>query len=113
MTLVLQPGTTLLQSPWPIDRIWRANLPGSAETTVELGGEPAAVLVFRGADDAGFVVLTDSESRFVAALLAGDSLQAAADAGFSGAEDQALARCLARLLGSGVLAAIAQLDPAT
>jgi hypothetical protein len=111
VTIALQPGTTLLQSRWPIDLIWRANQPGSGEPDVALDGGGVALLVFRGADDAGFVVLGAQDSRFIAALVSGASLQAAADAGFSNGEGSALADCLGRLLGAGVLAAITQLGP--
>jgi hypothetical protein len=110
VTIALQPGTSLLQSRWPVERIWRANQIGSGEPDVALDGGGAALLVYRGADDAGFVVLGEEETRFVASLLSGASLQVAADAGFSGGEDSALASCLVRLLDAGVLAATAQLD---
>jgi hypothetical protein len=113
VTIVFQAGTTLLQSRWPVDLIWRANQPGAGELDVALDGGGVALLVFRGVDDAGFVVLGAEESRFVAALISGASLQAAADAGFSSDEGSALADCLVWLLGIGVLAAITQLGPTT
>ena len=48
----LDPSVTLLRSPWPIDRLWRANQPGADETAVlDLGKDGVCLEVRRAGDD--------------------------------------------------------------
>ena len=98
----LAPGTVLVASPYPLDRIWAASQPGAAEDPVDLAAGGVRLLVLSRPDDAAFVTLPAEEAAFVAGLGEGLSLEEAAcrvEAGFD------LSACFARLLGLGVFAA--------
>jgi hypothetical protein len=96
--LALAAGAGLIRSRYPIDRIWTASQPGASEETVDLAEGAASLLVLRRPDDAGFIVLERGEAAFLAALDAGQSLDAAAEAGL--ADDPAfnLSTTFSRLL---------------
>jgi len=104
LRLALAPGTALLGSPYPVDRIWMASQPGAPAGTVDLTGE-AHLLVLRRPDDAAFVALSAPEAAFVAGIARGLSLEGAAEA--AGRVDAAidLSTVFARLLGLGAFAA--------
>jgi hypothetical protein len=100
------PSATLLASPWPVDRIWRANQPGvAADTTVTLDGGPLTVQVWRQHDDVVLRVLAHADFAFRHALAGGAALATAArealtiDGGFD------LAAALAELFRDDILVA--------
>lgn len=102
LRLGLAPGTVLVASPYPLDRIWAASQPGAAADPVDLAAGGVRLLVLRRPDDAAFVALSAGEAAFIAGLGEGLSLEEAAgraDTGFD------LSACFARLLGLGALAA--------
>jgi len=102
LRLGLAPGTVVVASPYPLDRIWAASQPGAAVDPVDLAAGGVRLLVLRRPDDAAFVTLSAGEAAFVAGLGEGLSLEEAAcraDTDFD------LSTCFARLLGLGVLAA--------
>jgi hypothetical protein len=74
----LAPGSAVLQSIYPIDRIWAAAQPGASSETVDLESGGARLLVLRRPDDAGFVSLSEGEASFLEALAAGRTLEEAA-----------------------------------
>jgi hypothetical protein len=104
LRLRLRAGTSLLRSPYPVDRIW-AIARGAEEGTVDLVAGGAALVVFQRDDDAAFARLTDGEAALLAACDGRTSLAdaveraAAADAGFD------FSATLPKLLGLAVLAA--------
>src|SRR5262245_18616627 len=49
----LEPSITLLESRWPIDRIWHANQPNTP-STVDLDAGPVRLQIRRAGDDVGF-----------------------------------------------------------
>src|SRR5207248_8885815 len=51
LALDLHPSVRLLRSPWPVDRIWRANQPGAGDDVVALDAGGACVQVWRRDDD--------------------------------------------------------------
>lgn len=102
LRLGLAPGTFLVASPYPLDRIWLASQPGAAADPVDLAAGGARLLVLRKPDDAAFVALSTGEAAFVAGLGEGLSLEEAA---CRAGTDFDLSACFARLLGLGVLAA--------
>jgi Putative DNA-binding domain len=102
LRLSLAPGTAVISSPYPLDRIWAASQPGAPADPVDLGGGGAHLLVLRRADDSAFVALPAGEAAFVAGLAAGLSLEDAALRAHSGFD---LSAAFARLLGLGVFAA--------
>jgi hypothetical protein len=102
LRLALAPGTALISSPYPLDRIWAAAQPDAPAGTVDLDGDGAHLLVLRRPDDAAFAALSAGEAAFVAGLATGLSLEEAASRAYSGFD---LSTAFARLLGLGVLAA--------
>jgi hypothetical protein len=102
LRLGLAPGTVLVASPYPLDRIWAASQPGAAADPIDLAVGAVRLLVLRRPDDAAFVALSAGEAAFVTGLGEGLSLEAAA--GRAGT-DFDLSACFAWLLGLGVFAA--------
>jgi hypothetical protein len=102
----LAPGTALIRSAYPVDRIWAAAQPGAKAGTVDLEEGPACVLVLRRPDDSGFVRLSAGEAAFVAALGGGSRLEQAAEAAFSAEAGFELSAVFARLLAVGAFAAV-------
>jgi hypothetical protein len=103
LRMTLAPGTALLASDYPLDRIWAAAQPGASADPVDLSTGGVHLLVLRRPDDAGFVNLLPGESAFLASLAEGRLLEEAAlagqaDAGFD------LSVSFARFLGLGVFA---------
>ena len=80
--LRFHPSLTLLDSPWPIDRIWRANQPDADPTArVDLGAGAARLAVWRREDDVVLRTLEASAYALRRALHAGRTLgDAAAEA---------------------------------
>lgn len=101
-------GTTLINSRYPLDRIWAAAQPGASDDTVDLGDGGADLLVLRRADDAAFIVLTVGEVAFVAALADGKSLEGAAEQASRADPTFHLSTAFARLPGLEAFAALQQ-----
>jgi len=67
--LRLHPSVSLLQSSWPIDRIWRVNQPGAdPDATVSLDQGGACLEVYRLEDDAVFRTVAVDTYAFRSAL---------------------------------------------
>jgi hypothetical protein len=103
LRMTLAPGTALLASRYPLDRIWAASQPGAWADAVDLNAGGVHLLVLRRPDDAGFVNLSSGEAAFLASLADGKPLEEAALAGLADA-GFALSASFARLLGLGVFA---------
>ena len=103
---VLAAGSTLLRSPYPIDRIWHASQPGATVGTVSLEEGPASVLVLRRPDDAAFASLDSAEEAFLGAIVEGSSLGEAAQAAVSVEPAADPSRIFARLLALEAFAAL-------
>lgn len=81
LTFELDESLALVASPWPIDRIWRANQPDAdPDAIVDLDGGGARLGVRRIGDDAIFRTLDAGAYALRHALLAGACLAAACDA---------------------------------
>ena len=78
LRLSLAPGTVLVCSPYPLDRIWAASQPEAAADPVDLAAGGVRLLVLRRPDDAAFVSLSAGEAAFVAGLGEGLTLEEAA-----------------------------------
>jgi hypothetical protein len=104
----LAAGTTLLRSVYPLDLIWAASQPGAPDTPVDLAHGPVRLLVLRHAEEAGFIILSEGEAAFVAALQEGQSLEKATGAAFAAETGFDLARCFSRLLACEAFAALQQ-----
>jgi putative DNA-binding protein len=92
LRLRLAPGTALLASPWPIDRIHAAAQPG-AEGTVSLDEGAVALVVAREPTGARLARVAAAELAVLAACARGETLEEAAGAWPGSAE--ALGRFLA------------------
>jgi hypothetical protein len=104
----LAPGTSVIHSTYPLDRIWSASQPGTSIATVDLGEGGICLLVLRRPDDASFVALTEAEAVFVASLAIGASLEDAALAPFANDAGFDLSVTFRRLLDLGVFVALQQ-----
>lgn len=78
LTFAFDPSLTLLASPWPTDRIWRANQPATVETPVDLGAGGVRLDVRRVGDDVVFRSLDEATWAFRRTLLEGQTLEEAA-----------------------------------
>jgi Putative DNA-binding domain len=105
LRLALAPGTAVVSSSYPLDRIWAASQPGAPADPVDVGGGGGHLLVLRRPDDSAFVALSAGEAAFVTGLAAGLSLEGAAHRAHS---DFDLSAAFARLLGLGAFAAVQQ-----
>jgi hypothetical protein len=102
--LRLDPSLTLLSSPWPVDRIWRANQPGAeAEAALDLGAGGACVEVRRLGDDVVWRTLSPAELAFRAALAAASTLEGAAESVLAIDAEFDLTRALATLFAEGLV----------
>ena len=104
--VALAPGTVVVRSPYPLDRIWLASQPAADAGTVDLEGGGADLLVLRRADDSAFVSLRAGEAAFLDALASGHSLEAASTMAFQCDPAFDLSTSFARLLGWGAFAAL-------
>ena len=102
LRLGLAPGTVLVASPYPLDRIWEASQPGAAADPIDLAAGGVRLLVLCRPDDAAFVTLSAGEAAFVTGLGEGLSLEEAVGRAET---DFDLSACFARLLGLGIFAA--------
>jgi hypothetical protein len=79
--LRFHPSFALVDSPWPVDRIWRANQPDAdPRALVDLGAGPARLAVWRAEDDVVFRALDPGAHALRRALHAGRPLGDAAAA---------------------------------
>ncbi len=106
LKLSLAVGSTLIESPHPIDRIWRAARPDGPDEPISLEEGPAALLVLRGEDDAGFLTLGPAEAAFILSLGAGGSLEEASRSAFAREPGFDLSTTFARLVASKAFAAL-------
>ena len=94
-----RPATSLLASPWPIDRIWETNQPGfPGDTEVRLDAGAVQLVVAREPEGARFRRLEPAELALLEGLARGLPLERAAGAWSGSAESLGafLARALER-----------------
>ena len=82
VALRMAPGAGVITSAYPLERIWQASQANAGETTVDLNSGPCHLLILRRSNDSAFVSLSAGEAAFVAWLLDGATLEAAAGAAF-------------------------------
>jgi len=107
--LALDPSLALVASPWPVDRIWRANQPEVDPTvTVDLSARAVDLEVRRLGDDVVFRVLDSGAFAFRRALADGEPVAVAA--GRAQAVDAAfdLAEALVALVEEGLVTGLAR-----
>ena len=101
--LALHPSLTLLQSPWPIDTIWRASQPEAGDDTVDLDAGGVHLQIWRSTDDVVFRRLSAAAFAFHRALAHTACLDAAAQAALSIAPDADLPSLIRDLLADQAL----------
>src|SRR5262245_28731690 len=82
LALVVNPSLAYLESPWPIDEIWRANQPERDPASVDLAAGGARLEVRRRADGVVFRALDPPTFAFRQALARGATLTEAAELAF-------------------------------
>jgi hypothetical protein len=105
LRLKLHPAWRLIESPFPVDRIWLANQPradGEAVIDLDVGG--CRLLVGRDGDGAVLHALEPPAFAFVNHVADGKALTAAYEGATSEHGDFDLAALLARLFRAGALA---------
>jgi hypothetical protein len=81
LALRLDPAAAWLRSPWPVDRIWRANQDGAdPEASVDLAAGEARLEIRRRGDVVALRRLEGAELAFRAGLGQGATLEMAVDA---------------------------------
>ena len=76
----LHPACRLIDSPYPVLNIWRANQPGAdTGAAIDLASGPARVLVHRSGQTVALQILSSSEYALLAALARGLHLRTAVD----------------------------------
>src|SRR5262249_48991533 len=80
MNLRMASGACVIRSAYPLDRIRQASQ-SHDEATVDLNSGPCDLLIMRRLEDSTFVSLSAGEAAFVAGLLDGATLEAAAGGG--------------------------------
>lgn len=104
--MALPAGACLINSLYPIDRIWQASQLGAGEGTVELEAGPCRLVVLPGVPSSFFLSLSGAEAAFLAALSDGGTLEQAAGAAFGTDPAFDLGKSFARLLRLGAFAAL-------
>jgi hypothetical protein len=104
LVFYLHPSVSLLASPWPIDRIWRANQPDADPClTTDLDAGGALLEVRRHGDDAVFRSLPPAVYAMRRALADGRDLGAAAEAALAVEPAFDLAEALRDLLDETIV----------
>ena len=105
----LDPSLALVASPWPLDRIWRANQPeADADATVDLSAGGVSLEVRRLDDDVVFRGLEPGVFAFRQALAEGRRLAEAVGRALAADEDLDLPGALAAIIEEGLLVGIAR-----
>ncbi|MBP0579552.1 putative DNA-binding domain-containing protein [Labrys sp. LIt4] len=94
------PAMRLLRSAFPVATIWQMNAGGEAREITDWSGED--VLVTRPHLDVEVQILPPGGHAFLATLLAGQPLEAAAEAAFAETPDFNLAAAIAGLVAAGI-----------
>jgi hypothetical protein len=101
--IALHPSVTLLQSPWPVDAIWRANQAGATNDRVDLNAGGVRLQVWRAGDEVVFRSLSPVEFVLRDAIMRTGSLEAAAGEALAVDAGTDLATRIVELLAEEVL----------
>ena len=101
----LHPSVTLLQSPWPIDALWRANQPDASDDRVDLDAGGVRLQIWRAGDDVLFRALAPAAFALREAIARTGSLEDAAAEALALDADLDLGAHIVELLDEEVLIA--------
>lgn len=107
LAFVPNPAARLVESRFPIVRIWQTNQPGATPQTVDLDAGPDRVLVRRRGTDLEFVRLPAADFTFARMLSRGTPLGLATDASLAVDPEFDLAHSLRTLIQAGAFARVA------
>jgi hypothetical protein len=113
LVLALHPSFGFLSSPWPVDRIWRANQPGACDEIVDLGSGGVHLEVSRQKEDVVFRTLDASTFAFRQVLAAGRPFAQAIERALEIDPDFAVGTALAELLTGGAITGVTLSPPGT
>ncbi len=105
LPLVLNPGTVVIRSQWPILDIWKLKDKSDEAVSLDVEGHPSIVLVFRNKLQTRCRKLDETEARFLEGAARGGSLaelQAALADGDDPDVVRQLLECLRRLVDEGL-----------
>jgi hypothetical protein len=103
--LYLHPACHLLESQWPIERIWRANQPdGDPDAMIDLDQGGGRFLVYRQAFDVAMAVLSLGEFVMLSRFIEGTELETAVADALAADASLDVAAALAAALTRGCLA---------
>jgi hypothetical protein len=112
LALRLDPSVSYLDSPWPIDAIWRGHQSEAAEATpVDVAAGGTQLEVRRRADEVVFRSLDAGTFAFRRALHAGQPMAEAADRALAVRPDFPLAQAIGDLLQEGIAVDLALVSP--
>jgi hypothetical protein len=104
LVFTVDPSATWLESPWPVDRIWRANQPdGDPGAVGPLDAGGVALEIRRHDDRAGLRAIAAAECAFRAALGRGARLEEAAAAALARDGDFDLTGAVGALFAEALL----------
>ena len=110
--LRLDPSVAYVDSPWPIDEIWRRHQPeNDGGDPVDLAAGGAQLEIRRHADDVVFRSLDPSTFAFRRALAQGQTLAEAADRAMALRADFPLAQAVRDLLEDGIAVDLVPTSP--
>jgi hypothetical protein len=105
----LHPASRLVVSPWPIERIWRANQPdGDPDIRIDLDEGGCRLLVYRCGFEAAIATLSPGEHALLSAFVEGVDLERAYERAVTVEPLFDLATTLAKQLTRGSLLALRQ-----
>jgi hypothetical protein len=104
LTFQFDPSVTLLDSPWPIDQIWRVNQADEeVYAPLDLNEGGVSLEIRRWEDDVGFRRLDPAIYTFRSTLAAGHALARAAEAALGASQEFDCVAALHELLTDGVV----------
>lgn len=104
------PATRLVESRYPVVRIWQTNQPGAAPENINLGAGADHVMARRRGDELEFVRLSAADFTFARMLARRVPLGLATDASLAVDRDFDLGRALRALMMAGAFARIGLSD---
>lgn len=108
LLLRLHPALGLIASPWPVDRIWRANRRGAeGDECIDLAAGGVRLEVCRLGGDVMLRALDPATFAFRAALAGGARLEQAAEPALAADAGFDLGRALSELFGEGAVVDVA------
>jgi hypothetical protein len=111
VAITLDPSLGYIASPWPVDRIWRANHVGEDDSVIRLSDGRVRLEVRRSESGVGFRALDPATFAFRKALADGNTIASATTAALAVESDFNLAGALRALFEEGAPVGYALRNP--